>query len=176
MACGSLGLVGVVAELGEADGLAGFIRSETERAGKRRATCEIGGIHAAGRPVDEYRRSQVAGAGDGVLQHAARSVGAFAHTGGGGTDADADVVRNDAAAGRGGGDVGIAVGTRKGDREAFGGYTNNILAMRLPIEAVRKTEITSDITSHIAQGANYIQVHPTFLYESIWNILLFFCL
>ena len=62
------------------------------------------------------------------------------------------------------------------NREAFGGYTNNILAMRLPIEAVRKTEITSDITSHIAQGANYIQVHPTFLYESIWNILLFFCL
>ena len=62
------------------------------------------------------------------------------------------------------------------NREAFGGYTNNILAMRLPIEAVRKTEITSDITSHIAQGANYIQVHPTFLYESMWNILLFFCL
>lgn len=62
------------------------------------------------------------------------------------------------------------------NREAFGGYTNNILAMRLPIEAVRKTEITSDIASHIAQGANYIQVHPTFLYESIWNILLFFCL
>lgn len=59
------------------------------------------------------------------------------------------------------------------NREAFGEYTNNIFAMRLPIDAVRRLEITSDISEHIVLGTNYIQVHPTFLYESIWNSLLF---
>lgn len=56
------------------------------------------------------------------------------------------------------------------NREAFGGYTDNLLAMRLPIEAVRQNEIMPDIATHIAKGTNYIQVHPTFLYESLWNI------
>lgn len=56
------------------------------------------------------------------------------------------------------------------NREAFGRYTDNLLAMRLPIEAVRQNEITPDMMAHIAEGSNYIQVHPTFLYESLWNL------
>lgn len=58
------------------------------------------------------------------------------------------------------------------NREAFGGYTDNLFAMRLPIEAVRANEITEDIAAHIVEGTNYIQVHPTFLYESMWNLFL----
>ncbi len=58
------------------------------------------------------------------------------------------------------------------NREAFGGYTDGLFAMRLPIEAVRSHEITEEIAAHIVEGTNYIQVHPTFLYESMWNALL----
>ena len=61
------------------------------------------------------------------------------------------------------------------NREVFGGYTNNLLAMRLPIESIRSTaDITEGIAAHIVEGTNYIQVHPTFLYESLWNLLLLF--
>lgn len=62
------------------------------------------------------------------------------------------------------------------NREVFGGYTDNILAMRLPIDAVRGGDISTELASHIIDGTNYIQVHPTFLYEGMWNlgILLFF--
>ena len=58
------------------------------------------------------------------------------------------------------------------NREAFGGYTDGLFAMQLPIEAVRKSDISADIAAHIADGANYIQVHPTFLYESSLNLIL----
>ena len=58
------------------------------------------------------------------------------------------------------------------NREVFGGYTNNLIAMRLPIEAVRNRDITADVASHIVEGTNYIQVHPTFLYECLWNLAL----
>ncbi len=57
------------------------------------------------------------------------------------------------------------------NREAFGEYTDSLLAMRLPIAAVRSSDITENIAAHIEEGANYIQVHPTFLYESLWNVL-----
>ena len=56
------------------------------------------------------------------------------------------------------------------NREVFGGYTNNIFAMRLPLDMVRERDITADLASHIAEGTNYIQVHPTFLYEGLWNL------
>ncbi|MCR5773929.1 MAG: prolipoprotein diacylglyceryl transferase [Lachnospiraceae bacterium] len=63
------------------------------------------------------------------------------------------------------------------NREVFGGYTDNIFAMRIPIEAVRERDITPALASTIGAGENFIQVHPTFLYESLWNagllILLF---
>lgn len=58
------------------------------------------------------------------------------------------------------------------NREVFGEYTENLLAMRLPVEAVRSVDISENIASHIVEGTNYIQVHPTFLYESLWNLAL----
>lgn len=58
------------------------------------------------------------------------------------------------------------------NREAFGTYSDGLLAMRLPLEAVRANEITEDIASQIIAGSNYIQVHPTFLYESMFNLCL----
>lgn len=57
------------------------------------------------------------------------------------------------------------------NREAFGEYTDHLFAMRLPISAVRSHEITEKIAAHIGD-ANYIQVHPTFLYECLWNLAL----
>jgi len=56
------------------------------------------------------------------------------------------------------------------NRECFGQYSDGLLAMRLPIEAVRANEITEGIAQHVTEGVNYIQVHPTFLYESLWNL------
>lgn len=56
------------------------------------------------------------------------------------------------------------------NREVFGEYTDNLFAMRLPIEAVRARDISENVASHIVEGTNYIQVHPTFLYESLWNL------
>lgn len=58
------------------------------------------------------------------------------------------------------------------NREVFGEYTDNLFAMRLPIDAVRQSDISESIASHITEGVNYIQVHPTFLYESLWNLCL----
>ena len=68
------------------------------------------------------------------------------------------------------------------NREVFGEYTDSLLAMRIPLEAVRdRSDITENIAAHITGDVNYIQVHPTFLYESGLNllllvvILLYFC-
>ena len=58
------------------------------------------------------------------------------------------------------------------NREAFGNYTNNLFAMQLPVSAVRANEITQKMWDHVVtvNGVEYIQVHPTFLYESLWNV------
>lgn len=58
------------------------------------------------------------------------------------------------------------------NREAFGDYTDNLLAMQLPAADVRSYEITDKMREHIQVigGTEYIQVHPTFLYESLWNL------
>lgn len=60
------------------------------------------------------------------------------------------------------------------NREAFGGYTDGLLAMQLPVTAVRRNEITAELWEHaeVIDGITYIQVHPTFLYESLWNFVL----
>ena len=58
------------------------------------------------------------------------------------------------------------------NREAFGEYTDNLLAMRLPVEMVRSGEITELMREHMSAATNYIQVSPTFLYESMWNLAL----
>lgn len=58
------------------------------------------------------------------------------------------------------------------NREAFGEYTNNLFAMRLPLDAVRSSDVTELMREHMEMldGVAYIQVHPTFLYESLWNL------
>ena len=58
------------------------------------------------------------------------------------------------------------------NREAFGGYTDGLLAMQLPVSAVRAHEITDEMWAHVQVigGEQFIQVHPTFLYESLWNL------
>lgn len=58
------------------------------------------------------------------------------------------------------------------NREAFGGYTNGLFAMQLPLNAVRSSDVTQEMMEHLQtiDGVQYIQVHPTFLYESLWNI------
>ena len=59
------------------------------------------------------------------------------------------------------------------NREAFGEYTNSLFAMRLRVKQVNPANITELMRSHMTtiDGEQYIQVHPTFLYESLWNIL-----
>ena len=58
------------------------------------------------------------------------------------------------------------------NREAFGEYTDNLFAMRLPVNDVRADEVTALMREHqqTIDGTVYIQVHPTFLYESLWNL------
>lgn len=58
------------------------------------------------------------------------------------------------------------------NREAFGGYTDGIFAMQLKRSEVYPWYITEEIANHVLliDGVEYIQVHPTFLYESLWNL------
>lgn len=59
------------------------------------------------------------------------------------------------------------------NREAFGGYTDNLFAMQIKLDEVGGI-ITDSISKNIkvVNGIEYIQVHPTFLYESLWNLVL----
>ena len=63
------------------------------------------------------------------------------------------------------------------NREAFGGFTDNLFAMRMVREQTTMP-LSSDILANtiIYQGVEYIQVHPTFLYESVWNLGVFILL
>lgn len=58
------------------------------------------------------------------------------------------------------------------NREAFGGYTNGLFAMQLKESDVASSNLTHTVLKHIVEidGTRYIQVHPTFLYESLWNV------
>ena len=62
------------------------------------------------------------------------------------------------------------------NREAFGEYTNGLFAMKLPTDAVRPSDITELMRRHMQykNGTSYIQVHPTFLYESLWCLMVLF--
>ena len=59
------------------------------------------------------------------------------------------------------------------NREAFGEYTDNFLAMRLPLDAVRNSDVTDLMREHMEtiDGVDFIQVHPTYLYESLWCLM-----
>ena len=58
------------------------------------------------------------------------------------------------------------------NREAFGEYTDGLFAMQLRVSAVRQNEITQTMWEHAVtiNGVEFIQVSPTFLYESLWNL------
>ncbi|MBQ2753659.1 MAG: prolipoprotein diacylglyceryl transferase [Firmicutes bacterium] len=58
------------------------------------------------------------------------------------------------------------------NKEAFGGFTEGLFAMRYMKDTVRG--IPQAVAENILtiEGVEYIQVHPTFLYESMWNFAL----
>ena len=70
------------------------------------------------------------------------------------------------------------------NREAFGAYTNSKMAMAIPLDYYRSDgnldylERTGVITQKMLDnvvnidGMDCITVHPTFLYESLWNLML----
>lgn len=69
------------------------------------------------------------------------------------------------------------------NREAFGGYTDNFLAMQIPlgyfeqtgrIYEIKQAGLMQNLVNVSAGGEEllYIQVHPTFLYEGLWNCLI----
>ena len=60
------------------------------------------------------------------------------------------------------------------NREAFGDYTNNIFAMRLSTYDVNQNAITRKMLEMAEEGGyvGFVQVHPTFLYESVWNLFI----
>lgn len=65
------------------------------------------------------------------------------------------------------------------NREAFGDYSDGLLCMGLPIDGVRSaSDITSKMLEHrvLIDGVEFVTVHPTFLYESLWNTLVFIIL
>ena len=57
------------------------------------------------------------------------------------------------------------------NREAFGGFTDSLLAMRIREDIVNPSMISDALRNHLIMdnGIAYIQVHPTFFYESFWN-------
>ncbi|MDD7266633.1 MAG: prolipoprotein diacylglyceryl transferase [Lachnospiraceae bacterium] len=75
--------------------------------------------------------------------------------------------------------IGIVIGQIFGrwgnffNREAFGGYTDSLLAMALPTSRLRENEISAAMLEHAFDkgGELWVKVHPTFLYESLWNLL-----
>ncbi len=81
--------------------------------------------------------------------------------------------------------IGLLIGQSLGrwgnffNREAFGGYCDNFLAMRLA-DSSRFNGLTGidELRQKAIEGgyAGYIQVHPTFFYESVWNLLGIFLL
>ncbi|QFJ55943.1 prolipoprotein diacylglyceryl transferase [Pseudobutyrivibrio xylanivorans] len=59
------------------------------------------------------------------------------------------------------------------NREVFGQYTDGIFAMLLPVNSVRsQQDITAEMLQNLVtiNGVDYVSVHPTFLYESLWNV------
>ena len=56
------------------------------------------------------------------------------------------------------------------NREAFGGYTDNLFAMQIKVSDAYYTTPELLEKAVTVNGTQYIQVHPTFLYESLWNL------
>ena len=64
------------------------------------------------------------------------------------------------------------------NHEAFGGFSDGLFAMRYQLSQVSQSNLNTDIINRAVtvNGVEYIQVHPTFLYESLWNIGVFIAL
>ena len=62
------------------------------------------------------------------------------------------------------------------NKEVFGGSTDSLFAMRLSLENANLSFVSEDMIRFTDGGQRFIQVHPTFLYESFWNLCLFFIL
>ena len=70
------------------------------------------------------------------------------------------------------------------NREAFGGYTDSLFAMGIPLDYYRNDGtlkglmadgVISDTmlaNTQLIKGVECITVHPTFLYEAFWNLML----
>jgi len=79
--------------------------------------------------------------------------------------------------------VGLPIGQALGrwgnffNQEVFGGHTNSVFAMCYKLSAFGAYDphVTPDIMANLYRtgGVEYIQVHPTFLYESVWCLLTF---
>lgn len=59
------------------------------------------------------------------------------------------------------------------NREAFGGYTDNLFAMQIKASDMTQGNLNPGVNPTVVEyhGTAYLQVHPTFLYESVWNVL-----
>ena len=70
------------------------------------------------------------------------------------------------------------------NREAFGRATKSLFSMCYKISDVGGARLMGDYVKYndatypvtVIGGTNYIQVHPTFLYESMWNLCLLIAL
>lgn len=69
------------------------------------------------------------------------------------------------------------------NREAFGGFTDGPLAMQIPVPffeqfgrmgEIQATGLLEHVVNNEVNGQmiSYIQVHPTFLYEGLWNLMI----
>jgi len=59
------------------------------------------------------------------------------------------------------------------NREAFGGYTDNLLAVQFRADQVFHMPPEARDAIIEINGIRYVQVHPFFLYEMLWNVMLF---
>ena len=59
--------------------------------------------------------------------------------------------------------------------EAFGTYTDNLFAMQMKYDLVNSSNVDQLMLDNMKNinGVQYIQAHPTFLYESFFNLILF---
>lgn len=59
--------------------------------------------------------------------------------------------------------------------EVFGGYTDNLFAMQIRRSLADPAMVSRELLDHLVvkDGVEYIQVHPTFLYESVWDLCVF---
>ena len=62
------------------------------------------------------------------------------------------------------------------NREAFGEYTDSLFAMQIPLESVHSSAVTKQMRDNLVMVLDepFIQVHPLFLYESIWCLCLLY--